>query len=333
LLRAVRRGSGGGRRLVVNAHVDVVPADVDRFPSAFTPVILPDRIIGRGVVDTKGNLVMLVEAIRMLLATGGTVQHDIILDLVREEEIGGSGALASALVGIDADVALVLEPTDLEVFHGHRGCVTFQAEFSGNAVHMGNDLPPVSAIDLAIAGIAALGRHEAAANAVARKHNDYARWNRAVQVNVGRIEGGEWYGSVAARCTIAGNCGFCFAGELAATKETLCAVLREAISDVPGATVDVTFPGLNNEAYATPSDDPFCQAVMAAAGATTSSAWNVSCDGRHYGRTLGLPTVIFGCGSLAEAHSDHETLVYDDLFAGIMATAKLLAGSLGANNG
>lgn len=123
---AVRRGSGGGRSLLFNAHLDTVG------PAA-TPIRLADgRLEGRGVLDTKGGLAA------ALLAAASFAEYELRGDLivagVADEECGSVGT--EALVARwGADAAVVLEPTDLHVVHRHRGFATVTATITGRASH------------------------------------------------------------------------------------------------------------------------------------------------------------------------------------------------------
>lgn len=329
ILRAHRAGRPGGRHLMVNAHVDVVPLQ-DAFAHGFQPRVAHNHITGRGAVDTKGNLVMFAEALRFLLEQGRPPRHAITLDLVPEEEIGGNGALASTLYGSSAECALVLEPTGGEVFIGHRGCVSFRATFNGHARHMGDDGGArQTVIDAAAAAVQALRTLETDMNADKATTPAFAGWQRALQINVGEIKGGEWYGSIPARCVVAGNCGFLPGHGLTATQQRLEALFQRCAAENGGASVTVDWPALRNEAGISDIHSPFVQAALKAAGRRDARAWNVSCDARHYIRRLGLPTVIFGCGDLAQAHAVDETLDLNDLAAGVAVITRLLDGALG----
>lgn len=327
ILRARRPGGVGGRKLVVNSHVDVVPLS-ENFATGFTPKVTEQAVVGRGAVDTKGNLIAFAEALRYLQVTSGGPSHEILLDLTVEEEIGGNGSLASVLSGIDADCALVLEPTGGEIFRGHRGCVTFAATFFGLSTHMGHTTEAVSAIDLAMTGMSALRELEAELNAPAIVDPAFNRWQRPIQINVGTIAGGEWCGSVPAKCSFLGNCGFMPDESITQLKQRLENALESAIASTFGAKVILDWPGLHNEAYLTSDSDPFCKAALRTLGQERCYAWNVSCDGRHYGRTLKIPTIIFGCGQLSQAHSDEESLYFSDLERGVRSLTELLSSPM-----
>src|SRR5699024_8950243 len=102
---------------------------------------------GRGACDTKNNLIMLVEAIRFLNDNNIPMQKNVELDLVIEEEVSGNGTISSIMHGIDVDTVIVMEPTDLKVYRGHRGCITANFEIKGKSVHMGSNQTGINAIE------------------------------------------------------------------------------------------------------------------------------------------------------------------------------------------
>src|SRR5262249_13429960 len=78
----------GAPRLLLNAHVDVVPPV--EFPRGYAPVIAGGEVIGRGAADTKNNIVMLFGALEFLCDAGLPPAYDLYADFVVEEEIGGN---------------------------------------------------------------------------------------------------------------------------------------------------------------------------------------------------------------------------------------------------
>ncbi|WP_017325519.1 M20 family metallopeptidase [Synechococcus sp. PCC 7336] len=332
ILRATRPGTIGKKRLAINCHLDVVPL-TSGFEEGFKARWKGDSIIGRGACDTKGNLMMFAEAIRFLDTQAIAIPDDLILDLVVEEEIGGNGGLASVLSGLDANAVLALEPTGFEVFRGHRGCITFEINLFGQSTHMGAAETGLNAIDLAFMVIQRLRAMEGELIQAARQHEAFARWSRPIQINVGQIKGGEWHGSVPEHCQLLGNLGFLPHYGLEGAKKMLDGLLAETVGAQEGARYELTFPGLHNEGCLTAADDPFIHTFIEAARCAgleigRVDAWHVSCDCRHYSRTLGLPTLIFGCGQLERAHSNNEQLMLADLYRGIGIICEFLKRGL-----
>jgi acetylornithine deacetylase len=309
-----------------SAHIDVVPAGPD-FRDAFAPRVVGDRIVGRGTADTKGNLVMLAAALRFLRDAGVPLRRRVSLDLVPEEEIGGNGALSSVLYGSDASDVVVLEPTSLEVFHGHRGCAGFTVDVRGRSSHMGGR--GVSAIDGAVELVTLVRELEEDLLREARTDPAFAGMDRPMQINIGMIDGGEWAGSVPERCTVRGFFGYHPRHSATAVLD----FLRELVGRLGDPWLrehTVVSPySIHNEAYLGDPDDAVAQGLRAAVRATGADvaerrAWNVSCDARLYQRLLGVPTVVFGAGSLVDAHSSHEGIDLTEWTRGVEALVTFL---------
>jgi acetylornithine deacetylase len=125
---ATKRGSGGGRSLLLNGHLDTV--GVAGMAAPFDPRIEDGRLYGRGAYDMKGALAAIMVATTE--ATG--LRGDVILTLVADEELASIGTEA-AVERVHADAAIVVEPTELRVAVAHRGFVGFELKTSGVAAH------------------------------------------------------------------------------------------------------------------------------------------------------------------------------------------------------
>jgi acetylornithine deacetylase len=135
-LAARFRGAGGGRSLLLNGHIDVVPARVedgwDEDP--FDPQVRDGEIVGRGSCDMKGGIAAMVVAAEQLAASG-PLRGDVVVCTNTDEESSGAGALACARHGVRADFAIVPEPSGLEVWPACRGSVYATVVVRGRAGH------------------------------------------------------------------------------------------------------------------------------------------------------------------------------------------------------
>ncbi|MCZ0997517.1 ArgE/DapE family deacylase [Streptomyces mirabilis] len=131
-LVAIARGTGGGRSLMLNGHLDTVSvADYDGDP--LDPLIRDGRMYGRGTFDMKGGIAaMMVAAARA--TAHGPLCGDVILACVADEEHGSSGT-EDVLESFSADAAIVTEPSHLEVTLAHKGFAWFDVEIEGRAAH------------------------------------------------------------------------------------------------------------------------------------------------------------------------------------------------------
>ncbi|MFJ9634551.1 ArgE/DapE family deacylase [Streptomyces sp. NPDC101175] len=129
---AVARGTGGGRSLMLNGHLDTVGlADYDGDP--LVPRIRDGRMYGRGTFDMKGGIAaMMVAAARA--TADGALRGDVILAGVADEEHGSFGT-EEVLESFTADAAIVIEPSHLEVTLAHKGFAWYDVEIVGRAAH------------------------------------------------------------------------------------------------------------------------------------------------------------------------------------------------------
>ncbi|MEU1517103.1 ArgE/DapE family deacylase [Streptomyces sp. NPDC005811] len=131
-LVAVARGTGGGRSLMLNGHLDTVGhTGYDGDP--LEPRIHDGRMYGRGTFDMKGGIAaMMVAAARA--TAHGPLRGDVLLACVADEEHGSSGT-EEVLESFTADAAIVTEPSHLEVTLAHKGFAWFDVEIEGRAAH------------------------------------------------------------------------------------------------------------------------------------------------------------------------------------------------------
>jgi acetylornithine deacetylase len=142
----VARGSGGGRSLMLNAHMDTV--GVAGMEAPFEPKVEDGRLYGRGAYDMKGSLAAIMVAGARALKEG--LRGDVIVTAVADEEVASIGSTRIA-EGWRADAAIVSEPTELRLAIAHRGFVWAEVETRGRAAHG-------SRPDLGIDAIAKMGR-------------------------------------------------------------------------------------------------------------------------------------------------------------------------------
>jgi acetylornithine deacetylase len=140
------KGSGGGRSLVLNAHMDTV--GVAGMPDPFCARVENGRLYGRGSYDMKGSLAACLLALADIRGSG--LRGDVILAAVADEEHASIG-VQSVLKRVRADAAIVTEPTALELCIAHKGFSWHEITTTGRAAHG-------SRPDLGIDGIAHMGR-------------------------------------------------------------------------------------------------------------------------------------------------------------------------------
>ncbi len=130
------RGAGGGRSVMFNGHIDVVPASrTDGWEhDPFAAVVRDGEISGRGACDMKGGIAAMTIAAEALARTGA-LAGDLIVCTNTEEESSGLGALACTRHGVRADFTMVAEPSGLEVWPACRGSAYATVTIPGRAGH------------------------------------------------------------------------------------------------------------------------------------------------------------------------------------------------------
>ena len=191
-----------GKSLILNGHIDVVPAGPlemwDTPP--FEPHCEDGWMYGRGAGDMKAGLVANLFALDALREAGFQPAADVIFQSVVEEECTGNGALACLQRGYRADAALIPEPFDEKLVTAQIGVIWLQVHLKGIPVHVLEAGSGANAIEAAIPLIAALRQLEKEWNAQEHKHPLYEHIHHPLNLNIGRIEGGDWASSVPSWC-------------------------------------------------------------------------------------------------------------------------------------
>ena len=202
-LVATHRGkSKKGRSLILNGHIDVVPVgplDMWLRPP-FEPYIEDGWMFGRGAGDMKAGLAANLFALDALRAAGLMPASDVFIQSVVEEECTGNGALACLQRGYRADAALIPEPFNETLVAAQIGVIWLQVHLRGIPVHVLEAGSGANAIEAVLPLIAALKELEKSWNADELKHSLYEHVEHPLNLNIGRIEGGDWPSSVPSWC-------------------------------------------------------------------------------------------------------------------------------------
>src|SRR5262249_36503380 len=137
LIVARRPGTGGGRSIAFNGHVDVVPVgDTSAWSQdPFGGAIVDGRLYGRGAADMKGGIAAALWATRTALGGGLDPRGDISFHIVSDGEGGGKGTRAVVERAPVADVVVSVEPTELAMCVSEGGLVHFRIEVEGVEAH------------------------------------------------------------------------------------------------------------------------------------------------------------------------------------------------------
>ncbi|RQD72628.1 MAG: peptidase [Tindallia sp. MSAO_Bac2] len=190
------KGTGGGKSMILNGHVDVVPVnDSDWDKSPWSGAYEDGRIYGRGASDMKGGLVSHLMAIKAIAESGIKLKGDVYLQSVIGEETGGIGTLSAISRGYCADGAIISEPTDLVICPVSMGAMWFRIFVKGRAAHAGTSEFGVNAISKMCLVIGALNEFNDFRSKNTR-HPLYKNILNPFNINVGAVRGGSFPTSV-----------------------------------------------------------------------------------------------------------------------------------------
>jgi acetylornithine deacetylase len=190
----------GGRSLILNGHVDVVPPASAALWSSppFAARRDGDWIYGRGAGDMKAGLVAMTGAVRALRRAGVELRGDLQLQSVVEEECTGNGTLQCLLAGADADACVITEPHPDHFTVAQVGVLWFHVDVHGIPGHAARGAR--SAFDAALEVLAELRRLEAELNA--DPPPPYDGFEHPINLNPGIVSAGDWASTVPAECTL-----------------------------------------------------------------------------------------------------------------------------------
>ena len=151
-LVGILKGGGGGRSLILNGHIDVVPVEpLYRWKvDAWGANIVGGKMFGRGTTDMKGGVAAMIMALNCVLKGRVSLKGDVIIESVVDEERLGNGSLSCVLRGYKADGGIIPEPTGLNICPAHTGVTGFRINVHGEPAHPSKQAQGVSAIEKAI---------------------------------------------------------------------------------------------------------------------------------------------------------------------------------------
>lgn len=329
----VMKGSGGGRSIILNGHIDVVPeGDRKKWEhDPFSGMIKNGRLYGRGATDMKGGLVSLLLALEAIIDSGVQLKGDVIFQSVIEEESGGAGTLAAVLRGYKADGAIIPEPTNMKLFPKQQGSMWFRITVKGKAAHGGTRYEGVSAIEKMLLIIRQLERLEEQRNQLITD-SLYDSIPLPIPINIGKFYSGQWPSSVPDRAVIEGRMGVAPNESIEEAKKSLESTLSR-LKDIDDwfqqnpAEIEWFggrwLPGnLDPEHELMEVITKSYQQVMGEKPIVEASPWGT--DGGILSNVGKIPVVIFGPGITEAAHDTNEYIVLEDVFK----TAEIIAFTL-----
>ncbi len=304
--------------LLLEVHQDTVPIDgmsIDPFAGE----LRDGRIYGRGACDVKGGMAAMLCAIAQLQERPGPNQPEIILACTVNEENGFDGVRhlcrhwqdgTSELLCRPPRWAIVAEPTELEVVVAHKGTVRWRCHARGRAAHSSNPAAGCNAIYRMQPVISALQRYaEEILPSVATSHPLLG----GPTLSVGTIRGGLSVNTVPDQCTIEIDRRL-LPGESA--DEAFAAVRAHVAQSAPVEGIEHEPPFLAAPGLASVDNQELAAALSQSARRSGTGARHLGVPFGTDAGTLaaaGIPTVVFGPGSIQQAHTKDEWIDVEQL--------------------
>jgi len=313
-LRLTRKGTGGGKRLLFNAHMDVVPPS-EGMENPWLPEVVNGILHGRGACDDKGQVALVYLLFKVLEELALPLAGDVVCHVVVEEENGGNGSLAMIRAGEKADACMVLEASEEKLYTSIRGAVWFRILFSGKAGHSGQASQTRSALLMARDAIALLETYHAELLAASRGFSLFDPFPNPMPITFGKLEAGNWPAAAPSCAVLEGVLGLL----PNTTKEEVCEGIKQALAKGGQDFVnhiELSFMYRHDSSVIDPQH-PLPQTILNAAAEAAIpleiSAMTASCDAWFYNNILEIPTVVYGAGTLKVAHSKDESIALKEI--------------------
>jgi len=309
-----------------DAHQDTVPADGMTI-EPFSPLVRDGRLYGRGACDVKGGMAAMLTALARLQASGSPRRATVVFSATVNEEFGFSGAkaisrlwaategdapssdaAARALLGGRPSAAIVAEPTTLDIVTQHKGAVRWRIRVHGRACH--SAFPEQGENAIYPAGRAVLAIEDLARELLRRRPDHPCG---PPTLSVGTIRGGTGVNLVPDLVVLEIDRRL-VPGE--SPGEARDEVIRRIAAAVPGARIEHDAPFVESAGL------PDAEAAGCGTGLeAAAAAIGIECrrTAARYGTNAsifaaaGVPSVVFGPGSIAQAHTADEWIDLDEV--------------------
>ncbi len=330
----VLKGTGGGRSLLFNGHVDVIPegAPENWKHGCWSGDIENSRLYGRGAADMKSGVAAMSMALQAIRACDIALKGDVIVEYVMDEELTGNGTLACVLKGYKADAGICCETSSMYVQPGSIGRIWFEIRVKGKAAGIQRRYEGVNAIDLGYRVMKAVSAFEEL-RIKTISHPLYPEMRDAIPCMVGQFESGSYASAFPDACVMKGSMATVPGENSDAVKKDFIRFVIETVQAEDPWFIEhppeIMFTGYFAEPSEIPAESPFvrllCESYQDILGvAPMVSGRQGAADIRHLNQYGDTPTVIFGPGMTEQMHANNEWVNVDDYINSIKILAETI---------
>jgi acetylornithine deacetylase len=319
----VWKGSGGGKSILLNGHVDTVPLEPlsEWKTGPLSGTLDGNLVVGRGASDMKAGVASMTMAMAILKRLGVELAGDAIIEYVVDEERTGLGTLACVERGYTADGGICCETSDMQIMPACIGRMWFTITLKGKPAGISARWEGVSAIEKAYKIIQAVDDLEKIR--FADLHHPLYPDNRgALPCTVTMIRAGTFPSITPEDATLRGSFGLMPYEDPVQVKQQLIAQIEKVcLADpwlrdhMPYVTTEGGYVAAGAEI---PIDHPIMQTMQKAYRTALNQAPEIggrmgAADTRFLIRSGHTPTVIFGPGVTAQMHAMNENVPVENL--------------------
>jgi acetylornithine deacetylase len=318
---ATLKGVGGGRSLLFNGHVDVIPEGPasNWMYGCWSAEIADNRIYGRGTSDMKSGVAAFTMALDAIVKMGIKLKGDVIAEYVIDEELSGNGTLACVMAGYRADAGICCETSSMCIQPASIGRIWFEINIRGKAAGIQKRFDGISAIELGYKVTKIIEAYEQLRlNTVS--HHLYPNIIESIPCSVGIFESGSYASAFPDECVLKGSIAT-VPGEDSDTvkQEFVDYILEQTKNDewMAANPPEIIFKGYFADPSELPKNSPIVECLShhyeAILGETAVISGRQGAADTRFLNTYGqTPTVIFGPGMTEQMHANNEWVDIDD---------------------
>jgi succinyl-diaminopimelate desuccinylase len=303
------KGADPTRALLFECHMDTVPG-WDGPPNPFAARTEGGRLYGRGSCDVKGTMAAMLAAVRAIALGGCPPVRSLIFAAVVDEEHQARGVTYLSEHGPRADAAVVGEPTSLSIAIAHKGCVRWRVLTRGRSVHSSTAHLGINAIDSMVSLLAEL---RSTTEPMLARHEHPLVGKPAFSVCT--IHGGVAVNVIPDRCEVQLDRRTLPGESIVEVKNEIETLIRE-IAHRRGLDVEIEPPFVAKPGLATAADAPIVGGIARASELVRGRSRVIGVPFGTDASVLseaGIPSVVFGPGTIDVAHTRDEHVVIADV--------------------
>lgn len=319
---SILRGQGGGKSLLFNGHIDVIPegAKENWIYPCWSGKIVDGKMYGRGTSDMKSGIAAMTMALEAIIKSGIKLKGDVILEYVMDEELTGNGTLACVMKGYSADAGICCETSSMCVQPGSIGRIWFEILAKGKSAGIQTRFEGVNGIDLGYIIKEAVDEYEKIRLSKIA-HPLYPNIIESIPCMIGQFESGSYASAFPDSCTLKGSMATVPGENSDEVKNEFVEFVKKYAASKNDWFIQnppkIKFVGYFAEPSEIPVDSPIVTTlydnfVEIMGYKPTISGRQGAADIRHLNTYGNTPTVIFGPGLTEQMHANSEYVLIED---------------------